>query len=111
MPNRATNIFKAPKRSNLLDFYHVHSSSLHGYSGADARARDHADITPFMLAVEKGHLEVAKLMVEKDPCLVTLQLGSGQTVIHWALERDLDTFFKVTLALFMVSGKGENMHI
>ena len=60
-----------------------------------------------MLAVEKGNLEVAKLMVKKDPCLVTLQLGSGETVIHWALERDLDTFFEVTLALLWSLGRGK----
>ena len=60
-----------------------------------------------MLAVEKGNLEVAKLMVKKDPCLVTLQLGSGETVIHWALERDLDIFFEVTLALLWSVGWGK----
>ena len=49
-----------------------------------------------MLAVEKGQLKVAKLMIEKDPSLASLQLGSGVTVVHWALERGLaDTFFKV----------------
>jgi len=49
-----------------------------------------------MLAVEKGQLKVAKLMIEKDPSLASLQLGSGVTLIHWALERGLDTFFKVS---------------
>jgi len=49
-----------------------------------------------MLAVEKGQLKVAKLMIEKDPSLASLQLGSGVTVVHWALESGLvDTFFKV----------------
>ena len=68
-----------------------------GYSGADPRAFDHSDKTPFMLAVEKGHLKVAKLMVEMDSNLVSLKLGSGETVIHWALERGFDVFFKVGL--------------
>ena len=68
-----------------------------GYSGADVRAFDHSDKTPFMLAVEKGHLRVAKLMTNREPSLVSLQLGSGETVIHWALERGLDAFFKVCL--------------
>ena len=88
----------------------MHFSSLHGYSGAKATACDHADITPFMLALEKGHLKVAKLMTDEDSSLVSLQLGSGETVIHWALERDLDTFFKVTLPFFMVRGKGEDVY-
>lgn len=68
-----------------------------GCSKADARAFDHSDKTPFMLAVAKGHLKVAELMIDKDPSLVSLQLGSGETVVHWALERGLDGFFKVCL--------------
>jgi len=52
-----------------------------------------------MLAVEKGQLKVAKLMIEREPGLVLLQLGSGVTVIHWALERGLDTFFKVGIII------------
>ena len=64
-------------------------------SGADTKLCDNSDKNPFMLAVEKGQLKVAKLMIEKDPNLVSLQLDSGVTVIHWALERGLDTFFKV----------------
>jgi len=65
-------------------------------SGADMVVYDHSDKNPFMLAVEKGQLKVAKLMIEKVPDLVSLQLGSGVTLIHWALERGLDTFFKVS---------------
>jgi len=57
-------------------------------SGADTRAYDNSDMNPFMLAVEKGltHLNVAKAMMKKDPGLLSLQMGSGLTVIQWALE-------------------------
>ena len=49
---------------------------------------------PFMIAVEKGHLEVVKALIKTDPGL----MSSGSKVIHWALEkgnRDRSTFFKV----------------
>ena len=54
-------------------------------------------MNPFMIAVEKGHLEVVKAMMKKDPGLMSLQVGSGTTVIHWALEegQHRSTFFKV----------------
>ena len=64
------------------------------YSGADTRASDNSDMEPFMIAVEKGHLEAVKALIKKDPGL----MSSGSTVIHWALEkgnRDRSTFFKV----------------
>jgi len=56
-------------------------------------------MNPFMLAVEKGltHLNVAKAMMKKDPGLLSLQMGSGLTVIQWALEKDHpNAFFKVS---------------
>jgi len=68
-------------------------------SGADTRAYDNSDMNPFMLAVEKGltHLNVAKAMMKKDPGLLSLQMGSGLTVIQWALEKDhRNAFFKVS---------------
>ena len=37
------------------------------YSGADTRASDNSDMNPFMLAIEKGHSDVVKMMMEKDP--------------------------------------------
>ena len=49
-----------------------------------------------MLAVKKGHSEVVKAMMKEKPELVSSQLGSGSTVIHWALEECLcSAFFKV----------------
>ena len=70
--------------------------SLH-YSGADTRATDNSDMTPFMIAVEKGHLEVAKIMINEDPGLMSMPLGSGSTVVHWALEKghSRSAFFEV----------------
>ena len=44
-------------------------------------------MNPFMIAVEKGHLEVVNAMMEKDSDLVSMQTGSGLTVIHWVLEK------------------------
>ena len=67
-------------------------------SGAETRASDNSDMNPFMLAVEKGHLEVVKIMIKNDPGLMSQPMGSESTVIHWALEkgnRDRSTFFKV----------------
>ena len=58
-------------------------------------------MNPFMMAIEKGHLEVVKAMIMKDPNLVTMQMGSGLTVIHWVLEKShRSAFFKVC-SLFM----------
>ena len=70
------------------------------YSGADMRASDYSDMNPFMLAVEKNHLEVVKAMIKKDPGLVSLSMGCGSTAIHWALEEGYNrsAFFKVTLS-------------
>ena len=49
-----------------------------------------------MLAVKKGHAEVVKAMMEGKPKLVSSKLGSGSTVIHWALEEcQCSAFFKV----------------
>ena len=71
--------------------------SLHS-SGADTRAFDNSDMNAFMIAVEKGHMEVVKAMMKKDPGLMSLPMGSGSTVIHWALEKghSRSTFFKVS---------------
>ena len=55
-------------------------SSLH--SGADTRASDNSDMNPFMLAIEKCHLEVVKMMMEKDPGLMSMPMGSRSTVIQ-----------------------------
>ena len=67
------------------------------YSGADTRASDNSDMNPFMLAIEKGHSDVVKMMMEKDLDLVCLSVGSGSTVTHWALEKghSRTAFFKV----------------
>ena len=62
------------------------------YRGADTLASDNSDKNPFMLAVEKGHLTVAKAMVKKNPDLISMD------IIHWALEKHLNTFFQVNLA-------------
>ena len=58
------------------------------YSGADTRAFDNSGMNPFMMAVEKSHLEVDKK-------------GSWPlSVIHWALEKgNCNAFFKVCLSI------------
>ena len=70
--------------------------SLHS-SGADTRAFDNSDMNAFMIAVEKGHMEVVKALIKKDPGLVSFSIGSGSTMIHWALEEShhRSDFFKV----------------
>ena len=54
-------------------------------------------MNPFMLAVEKDNVEVVKAMMKEDPDLMSLPVGSGTTVIHWALEEGhhRNAFFKV----------------
>ena len=61
-------------------------------------------MNPFMIAVEKGHLKVVNAMMEKDPGLVSLPMGSGSTMIHWALEKDhhRSAFFKVYFNIFII---------
>ena len=56
-------------------------------------------MNPFMIAVEKGHMEVVNAMIKKDPNLISMPLGSGSTVIHWALEKghSRSAFFEVCL--------------
>ena len=58
-------------------------------------------MNPFMLAIEKGHMDVVKVMMKSDPDLLSMPLGSGSTVIHWALEKGYSSsaFFKVFLVL------------
>ena len=87
-----------PAREFII--WNVLTASFHlplHYSGADTRATDNSGMNPFMIAVEKGHLEVMKAMMRKDPDLVSLPMGSGSTVIHWALEKGhhRNAFFKV----------------
>ena len=67
------------------------------YSGADTRASDKSGMNPFMLAVEKGNLEVVRVMMEKDPNIVSSPVGCGSTMIHWALKQGhlKSDFFKV----------------
>ena len=59
-------------------------------------------MNPFMLAIEKGHVDVAKAMVEIDPCLVSLKLSSGLSMTQWAKEKGHDAFFKVCI-FFLVA--------
>ena len=58
-------------------------------------------MNPFMLAVEKDNVEVVKAMMKEDPGLMSLAVGSGTTVIHWAQEEGhhRNAFFKVQLLL------------
>ena len=67
-------------------------------------------MNPFMIAVEEGHLEVVNAMMEKDPGLVSLPMGSGSTMIHWALEKDhhRSVFFKVHFNIFIISLRNTN---
>ena len=60
-------------------------------SGADTLASDNSDMNPFMLAVERGNLIVAKAMVKKNSDLISMKM------VHWALEKHLNTFFQVSL--------------
>ena len=75
-------------------------------SGADTKASDNSDMNPFMLAVEKCCLGVMKAMMEKDPGLLSSPMGSGTTVIHWALEQShhcCSAFFKVEFSILIIS--------
>ena len=67
------------------------------YSGADTRVSDNSGMNPFMLAVEKDNLEVVKALMKKDPGIVSSEVGSGSTMIHWALKQGhhRSAFFKV----------------
>ena len=60
---------------------------------------DSSDTNPFMLAVEKGQLTVAKAMVKKEPKLISKNIVSGMNMVHWALEKHLNTFFQVSLVI------------
>jgi len=61
------------------------------YSGADVTACDNSDVNPFMLALEKGHTEVAKTILEANSdCVASADISVG-----WALEKNLTAFFKV----------------
>ena len=61
-------------------------------------------MNPFMIAVEKGHLEVVKAMMKKNPDLVSSSTGFKSTVIHWALEKDTNrsAFFQVNYKHFIL---------
>ena len=54
-----------------------------------------------MIAVVKGHMDVVKAMMKEDPGLMSMPVGSGTTVIHWAQEEGhhRNAFFKVQLLL------------
>ena len=79
---------------------------LYYYSGADTKASDNSDMNPFMIAVVKHRLEVVKAMMKEDPGLMSLSMGSGTTVIHWALEQNqhcCSAFFKVWFFILIIS--------
>ena len=68
------------------------------YRGADTRAFDNSGMNPFMIAVEKSHLEVDK----EGSWPLSLSVGSELTVIHWALEKgNCNAFFKVCLSILL----------
>jgi len=58
-----------------------------------------------MVAVQKGHMEVVKAMEKKDPGFVSFSVGSGSTMIHWALEEShhQSGYFKVYFHCFVFS--------
>ena len=60
------------------------------YSGADCKACDNSDMTPFMIAAEKGHMDVAKTILRRDSTVVST------TTMKWALEKNLTAFFQVS---------------
>ena len=70
---------------------------LFNYSGADTLASDNSDMNPFMLAVERGNLTVAKAMVKKNSNLISMDIAPELKMVHWALEKHLNTFFQVSL--------------
>ena len=63
------------------------------YREADVTAYDCSDMNPFMVAIEKNHLEVAKMILEKNPDCLGSQ--SAAKITDWALEKDLTSFFQV----------------
>ena len=68
-------------------------------------------MNPFMLAVE--NVEVVKAMMKEDPDLMSLPVGSGTTVIHWALDEGhhQSAFFKVLcfVTLIIISFMSETV--
>ena len=66
--------------------------SIH-YSGADVTAHGYSDLNPFMVAIEKNHLEVAMTILEKNPDCLGSQ--SAAKIFNWALERKLTSFVQV----------------
>ena len=90
-----------PKASDIVITYSgIHLAPrifFHYYSKADMRASDNSDMTPFMIALKKGNVEVMIAMMEKDPNLESLPVGSLSKMIHWALKEGhhQSAFFKV----------------
>ena len=71
-----------------------------------------------MVAVEKGHMEVVKAMEKQDPGLVSFSVGSGSTMIHWALEEShyQSDYFKVcfhclVFSYGMLKQSVKNLHL
>ena len=99
--------FNTPQRTALHQcLICIHTMIILDYSGADTKASDNCDMNPFMLAVVKCRLEVVKAMMKKDSNFMSLPMGSGKTVIHWALEEGhhcCSAFFKVCFFILIIS--------
>ena len=78
-----------PLKPHVLSSFYKHFT-VH-CSEADMTACDNSGMTPFMLALENGHKEVAKVLLENN----TQCLYLGRRIIDWALEKNLTLFFQV----------------
>ena len=65
------------------------------YRGADLRSRDKSDMNPFMIAVQRCHLDVVKAMIKECVLIVIEEVKPGVTMLDWALESGYSAFFEV----------------
>ena len=76
--------------SELKFEYHC---SIH-YSGADISIRDNDEMTPLMLAIKAGNIEIITVMLDLG-CDIHSEAKHEKSLIVWAIENEYTALLKV----------------
>ena len=71
---------------------HSHCSVLH--SGADISVRDNDEMTPLMLAIKAGNVEIVAVMLDLG-CDIHSEAKHDKSLIVWAIENEYTALLKV----------------
>ena len=68
------------------------------HSGADISVRDNDEMTPLMLAIKAGNVEIITVMLDLG-CDIHSEAKHDKSLIVWAIENEYTALLKVTYRL------------